>query len=188
MERGSAERSEQVVARLLAAAAHLGANTAVLVVLGVALALFATGAACHDARLNRCANNADVRCGLAGHDAAGGLAQVGAVETKANAAHQLLQVALAEVGIGATRTRGGAVDAGLNTAHHHIAIAAGWLRMRLEHLSNRHFSSFRRRGGETEDDYRVQSGYSSLRQAWHSSGSGFGVRARRNEWYGATKS
>jgi hypothetical protein len=32
----------------------------------------------------------------------------------------------------------------------------------------------------------IQSGYSSLRQARGSSGSGFGVRASRNEWYGAT--
>ena len=34
--------------------------------------------------------------------------------------------------------------------------------------------------------YRDQSGYSSLRQARASSGSGFGVRLSRNEWYGAT--
>jgi hypothetical protein len=45
---------------------------------------------------------------------------------------------------------------------------------------------FRGRGGETEDDCSVQPGYSSLRQARGSSGSGFGVRASRNEWYGAT--
>jgi hypothetical protein len=32
----------------------------------------------------------------------------------------------------------------------------------------------------------AQSGYSSLRQARGSSASGFGVRASRNEWYGAT--
>jgi hypothetical protein len=34
--------------------------------------------------------------------------------------------------------------------------------------------------------YRDQPGYSSLRQARGSSGSGFGVRSSRNEWYGAT--
>jgi hypothetical protein len=45
---------------MLAAAAHLGANAAVLVVIGVVLTLFATGA--------------------------GGLAHVGAVETQANSA------------------------------------------------------------------------------------------------------
>jgi hypothetical protein len=34
--------------------------------------------------------------------------------------------------------------------------------------------------------YRDQPGYSSLRQARGSSGSAFGVRLSRNEWYGAT--
>jgi hypothetical protein len=34
--------------------------------------------------------------------------------------------------------------------------------------------------------YRDQPGYSSLRQARFSSGSAFGVRSSRNEWYGAT--
>jgi CheY-like chemotaxis protein len=34
--------------------------------------------------------------------------------------------------------------------------------------------------------YRGQLGYSSLRQARGSAGSGFGVRLSRNEWYGAT--
>jgi hypothetical protein len=97
------------------------------------------------------------------------------------------QVPLADVGIGAARTRGGAVDAGLDTAHDHIAIATGRLRMRLEHLSNRHLPSFRRPGGGTGDHCRVQSRYSSLRQARRSSASGFGVRASRNEWYGAAK-
>jgi hypothetical protein len=141
---GSADRREQVVARLLAAAAHLGASAAVLVVLGVALALLATGAACHHARLNRCADDADIRRALAGDDTAGGLANVSAVEAQANAAHQLLQVGLAEVGVGAARTRGGAVDAALDTANDHIAIATCRLRMRLEHLSNRHFHSLGR--------------------------------------------
>ena len=36
------------------------------------------------------------------------------------------------------------------------------------------------------DAVRVQSGYSSLRQARNSSVWGFGVRLSRKEWYGAT--
>lgn len=71
---------------MLAAAAHLGANAAVLVVIGVALTLFATGAARQHAGLNRWADDADVGRGSAGHEAAGGLAHVGAVETQANSA------------------------------------------------------------------------------------------------------
>src|SRR5512132_1257629 len=67
----SAHGREQVAARLLAAAAHGGADAAVLVVLGVALALLVTGAACHHAGFDRRADDADVGLGLAGHDAAG---------------------------------------------------------------------------------------------------------------------
>ena len=137
----SVDRREQVVACLLAAAAHLGADAAVLVVLGVVLALLAAGAAYRHARLNRCANDGDLGLGLAGHDAAGGVADVGAVEAPANAAHHLWHIALAQVRVGATRTHHGTVDAGLDTAHDHIAIATGRLRMGLEHLSNRHFGS-----------------------------------------------
>src|SRR2546423_3271182 len=120
----SADRLEQVVAGLLTAAAHLGANAAVLVVLGVPLALFATGTARHHAALNGCADDAGVRRCLAGHDAAGGVAQIGAVEAKANTSHQLLRIALAEVGIGTAGTRGRTVDTRLDAAHHHVAITA----------------------------------------------------------------
>ena len=134
-------RCEQAVARLLAAAAHLRADAAVLVVLGVALALLATGAASRHAGLNRCTDDGDIEGGLAGHDAAGCVAKVGAVETQANAAHQLRQLGLAEVRVGTARTHGRTVDASLDAAHDHIAIATGRLRMRLEHLSNRHFGS-----------------------------------------------
>ena len=41
-------------------------------------------------------------------------------------------------------------------------------------------------GWDSEELSAVQSGYSSLRQARGSSGCSFGVRSRRNEWYGAT--
>jgi hypothetical protein len=141
----SADRHEQVLACLLAAAAHLGADAAVLVMLGVALALRATGAACHGAAFKRRADDADIGRGLAGHDAAGGIADVGAVEAEANAADQILQVALAEVSIGAAGTDSGAVAARLDTAHEGIEIADGRLGMRLEHLSNGHLLSSLRR-------------------------------------------
>ena len=57
---------------------------------GVPLALLATGAAGRGAGLDRCADDAEIERGLSGHDAAGGLAGVGAVETEANAPDQLL--------------------------------------------------------------------------------------------------
>ena len=139
----SADRREQGLAGLLATAAHPGADAAVLMMLGVAIALRATGAACHHAAFERCAHHADVGRGLAGHDAAGGLADVRAVEAAANTADQILHAAFAEVGVGAAGTRGGAVGTRLDTAHEHIEIADRRCGMRLEHLSNGHLLSFR---------------------------------------------
>ena len=141
----SADRREQVLACLLAAATHLGARAAVLVMLGVALALRTTGAACNQAAFKRCANHADVGRGLAGHDAARGIADVGAVEAEANAADQILHAALGEVSVGAAGTGSGAVAARLDTAHERIEIAGRRYGMRLEHLSNGHLLSSLRR-------------------------------------------
>ena len=137
----SGDRREQVLACLLAAATHLGADAAVLVMLGVALALRTTGAACHQAAFERCANHADVGRGLAGHDAAGVIADVRAVETEANAADQILHAGLAEVSVGAAGTGSGAVAARLDTAHERTEIADRRCGMRLEHLSNDHLLS-----------------------------------------------
>ena len=113
--------------------------------LGVALALRTTGAACNQAAFKRCANHADGGRGLAGHDAAGGIADVGAVEAEANAADQILHAALAEVSVGAAGTGGRAVAARLDTAHERIEIADRRCGMRLEHLSNGHLLSSLRR-------------------------------------------
>ena len=134
----SADRLEQVVAGLLTAAAHLGANAAVLVVLGVPLALFATGTARHHAALNRCTDDAGVGRCLAGHDAAGGVAQIGAVEAKANAAHHLLYVVHREIRVGTTRAAGGAVEALFDTAQERALIDTCRLWMCLDYVANRH--------------------------------------------------
>jgi hypothetical protein len=126
----------------LAAGAHLGADTAVLVVLGVALALLTTGAANHDAGFDGRTHDADIRRGLAGDDPAGRTADVCAVEAQANATDQLGQLALAQVGVSAARADRCAVATRLDTTHAGIEIDTGRLRMQLEHLSNRHFGSF----------------------------------------------
>jgi hypothetical protein len=114
----------------------------VLVVLGVALAFLLRGPARHHAGLDRRAYDAGVRSGLACDDTAGGIADVGAVETQADAADHLGQVALAEVGVGAARTGCGALAARLDTPHTRVEIDRAGVRMRLEDLSNRHFRSF----------------------------------------------
>ena len=65
-----AHRGEQIAARLLAAAANLRADAAVVMVGRVALALLGASTACDDAGLDRGAYDAEVGLGLAGQDPA----------------------------------------------------------------------------------------------------------------------
>jgi len=109
-------RCDEVVARLLAAAADLGANTAVLVMGGMLLALSTTGLARRRAGLDDRPQDAQVRRGLTDRDPGGRVAGVSAVEAEANAAHHLAHVVLREIGVGATRATGGAVEALFDTA------------------------------------------------------------------------
>jgi len=74
-------RCEQVGTRLLTAAAGCGADTAVLVVMGVPLALIPAGTAGCGAGLDGRAEDAKIGLRLARHHAAGGVAQIGAVKT-----------------------------------------------------------------------------------------------------------
>ena len=128
-----------------------GADPAVLVVFSVALALLATGAAYRHARLNRCPNDGALGRRLAGHDAAGGVAHVGAVEAQANAAHQLRHVALAEEPVASAQL----VDTAAQSMHASTqrtitsrSPLAGGCGLGLEHLSNRHLGSSRVAGGK----------------------------------------
>lgn len=121
-------------------------------VLGMALALLATGAARRDTGLERRADHGDVRRGLAGHHATGGLAEVGAIEAETSAARQHLRVALAQVGVRAAGAGGHALQAGLDAARACVHIAGSRLRMRLEHFSNRHVQLLLRRSRKTQHD------------------------------------
>jgi hypothetical protein len=87
-------------------------------------------------RFNRVAKNVEIGFGLPRHDSSGGRAGVAAVETKADAAHQLLHVWLGEAGIRAACARSGTVQALGQTANERLAIEAGRPRMRLDDLSN----------------------------------------------------
>jgi len=71
----------------------------------------------HGTGLDRSAENAEIRLGLPDEDAAGGIANVGAVQAEANAAALLFYVRLSEVGVGAARARRRALDAVLDAAH-----------------------------------------------------------------------
>src|SRR5206468_8337373 len=92
--------------------------------------------------IDHCADNAQVGCGLAGHDPAGRVADLGAVEAEANATDHLPDVVLREIGVGATRTACGTGEALVDAAQHNIAIEAGRLWMRFEDLVKRHVSPF----------------------------------------------
>ena len=135
-------RCEQLVARLLATAASCRADTAVLVVMRVLLALISAGAARCGAGLDGRADDAEIGLRLARHHAAGGVAQIGAVKTPANAAHHVSDVILGERRVGANGARGGAVDAVFNAAKERLAIDAGWVWMRRDDLSNTHVDPF----------------------------------------------
>jgi hypothetical protein len=116
----------------------------VLVVGGVPIALLGTGEAGHRTRFDDCPNQAQIRRRLAGHDAAGRVAGVGAVEAEANAAHHLPHVVLGEIGVGTAGTARGAVEALVDTAQEGDAIDVGRLWMQLKDLLKSHVSPLAR--------------------------------------------
>ena len=136
------DRREKVVARVLAAAADVGAKAAVLMVGGVPVTLLGTGEAGDATGLDHCADKTQVSGCLAGHNAAGRVADLGAVEAEANATHHLLHVVLSEIGVGTTRTARGTIEALVDAAQHRAAIEAGRLWMRVNDLVKSHFSPF----------------------------------------------
>ena len=76
------DRCDQVVAGPRAAAAGLGAEAAVFVVCGMALALITTGLAGRHAGFDHRAKDGKIRRGLTRHDPSGSGAGVGAIEAK----------------------------------------------------------------------------------------------------------
>jgi hypothetical protein len=93
----------------------------------VPVALLGAGEAGDGTGFDHCADKAEIRRGLAGHDAAGRLAGVGAVEAETDAAHHLFHVILGEIGVGTSRTAGGTIEALGNTAPERVAIEGRWL-------------------------------------------------------------
>src|SRR5919197_1361385 len=88
-------------------------------------------------------DEAEIRLGLACEDTSGCVAGVGAVEAEANAAHQLADVVLGEIGVGTTGTAGRAVKARVDTAQERLAIEAGLLWMQFDDLAKGHSLSSR---------------------------------------------
>lgn len=108
---------------------------------GMPLALITAGLTGRRTGLDHCPHDAKIRRGLTDHDPGGSGACVGAVEAEANAAHHLVHVILREIGVGATRAAGGAVEALFDTAQECALIDTCRLWMRLDYVLNRHVLS-----------------------------------------------
>jgi hypothetical protein len=77
---------------------------------GVEVALACTDGAGRRTGFDHCPHEAKIRRRLPGHDAAGGVALVGAVETQSNDAYRLLDIGFAQAGVGTGRTAGSTVE------------------------------------------------------------------------------
>jgi hypothetical protein len=108
---------------------------------GMPLAFITAGFAGGRAGLDHCPQDAEIRRGLADRDPGGSSAGVGAVEAEANAADHLVHVVLREIGVGATRAAGGAVQALFDTAQERVVIDTRRLWMCLDYVLNRHVLS-----------------------------------------------
>lgn len=133
----SAERGQRVRARLLAPAARLGAHTAMLMVLGVALALFSAVAARLHTRLEDRCHHRRLNLGLPTQDLAGRLADVGAIEVEADTARQLRYISLGEARVGASGAALCAGEALLDAACQRLRVGRG-RRVRSKHFLDGH--------------------------------------------------
>ena len=119
------QRVEEALARLLAAAAGLGADAAVLVLVGVLLALLGAEAAGRAEGLDLLADERVLRLRLAREDAAGGGADVGAVEVGADALAELGGLLLREAGVGAGRAGLLALEAVIDAGDEGVEVIDG---------------------------------------------------------------
>ena len=131
-------RGEQVLARALAAPALLGTQPAVLVVMGVALALLGAFPARDQAGLELVVLDPRVGIRLAGDDARGRDAGVGAVEAEAQAALEVADLVLGERCVGADRAVRGASAALVDAPSEHGRVDDERPRMSLEDGFNAH--------------------------------------------------
>ena len=109
-----------------------------LVVGSVQLALLGAGQAGHRTGFDARTDEAKVGRRLPCQDAAGGVANVGAVEVEPYAPNQVGALVLAETVVGAGGTASDAVDTLLNAAQDQVAIQGCRVRMQLEYLWKDH--------------------------------------------------
>src|SRR4051794_4117797 len=127
-------RAEEIGAGLLAPAAGLGAQPAVLVMLGMPFALLGAYSAGLHAGLDEGPLHGYLDVRLARQHCPGGYADVGAVQVQPDAAHEVLQIVFGQVRVCAGGARLGAREA-LHDASHE-SLAGRRLGVRLEHLSD----------------------------------------------------
>ena len=118
-------RGEQVLTRTLAAPARIGTPPAVLVVMGVALALLGALPAGDQAGFELAMPDRRVGVGLASDDARGRHAGIGAVEAEAQAALEVADVVLSERRVGADRAVRGAHAALVDAPGEHARDGGG---------------------------------------------------------------
>src|SRR5262249_29645193 len=126
-----AHRRQEIVAGLLASVANLGTDSAVLVISRVEAALVGAGNARRRAGLDRGPYDSNVGHGLPDHDSTRCVTELRTVQSEADAARHLARVVLAQTVVGTGSTARRAVQAGLDTAKHRLAIEIA--RVRMQH-------------------------------------------------------
>jgi hypothetical protein len=138
---------QYVVARLLAAPAHVRADAAMLMVVCMPLTLLPADAARLGASLHDQSREFRLELGLPAQDLARGSAHITTVQTQADAADQHAYVVLAEVSVGASSTALRAVEARLDACKQRPGLDRASPGMRLQYLlsmGHDHLPSFAR--------------------------------------------
>lgn len=119
------QRIQEPVARLLAAAAGLGADAAVLVAVGVLLALLGTQSAGCAEGFDLLADERVLWLRLPGENAAGNRADVGTVEVGTDALAEPVELLLGEARVGAGRASLLALGARVDAVYEGVEVTDG---------------------------------------------------------------
>jgi hypothetical protein len=130
----SGKRRQQLLACLFTSATGLGANTAVLMVIGMALTLVTAQSARLSTRLHDHPRQLRLKLRLPAYDSLCRRTDIAAVLTQADTADQGGDIVLSEIGVGAGRTALGTVRARLDAVSKCTGLHDGARRVRLQHL------------------------------------------------------
>src|SRR5580704_5165506 len=125
---------QEVPAGLLTASAGLGADPAVLMVLGMPLALIAAALADRCAGLQQRLGDVGVVLHPAGGNPDGGGADIGAVQAQPDAPDHLGHVVLAQIGVDVGSASLGAIVEGVDGSDQHVGVDADGAWVSVHHL------------------------------------------------------